>query len=255
MGKYDMKPVARAESDLEREYKESPKMTLEPIVERSASAVATFYLNHGGKTFVIAIISALFVATQLVCSLADGFVAYLVQWEKANLERSRNATLSSNINARSEGAAVGESSLLLAGASLLIAILLLGIIRTHVFQCNSLRTSARIHSKMLNGILQTPLRFFDTNPSGRILNKFSKDLLAMDVQLPKLMLDALQMLLIIVGALLVIVIVNPLFIVPLVLLILLFRSVRRIYLKTSKPLKRLDGISRFRRQTIFNLLD
>lgn len=66
----------------------------------------------------------------------------------------------------------------------------------------------------------------------------------MDVQLPKVLLDALQMLLIICGATSVVLIVSPIFIVPLLLLSLLFRAVRQLYLKSSIHLKRLEGISK-----------
>lgn len=36
------------------------------------------------------------------------------------------------------------------------------------------------------------MRFFDTNPSGRILNRFSKDMGAIDEVLPRGMMDAIQ---------------------------------------------------------------
>lgn len=97
---------------------------------------------------------------------------------------------------------------------------------------------------MLDGVLDTPLRFYETNPSGRILNKFSQDLGAMDVQLPRVMLDALQMLLVICGATAVVLIVNPIFFIPMLLLAVMFRAVRRVYMKASIHLRRLNGISK-----------
>lgn len=39
------------------------------------------------------------------------------------------------------------------------------------------------------------MRFFDTNPSGRILNRFSKDLGAIDEAFPKALFNSLQVLL------------------------------------------------------------
>lgn len=36
------------------------------------------------------------------------------------------------------------------------------------------------------------MRFFDTNPSGRIMNRFSKDMGAIDEFLPKALLDSSQ---------------------------------------------------------------
>lgn len=39
-----------------------------------------------------------------------------------------------------------------------------------------MRASQNIYSSMFNGLISTKMRFFDTNPSGRILNRFSKDI-------------------------------------------------------------------------------
>ena len=70
-----------------------------------------------------------------------------------------------------------------------------------------MRSSRRLHNKMFHKILRAPPRFFDINPTGitsqtttllenftflflgPILNRFSKDLGAMDEVLPNAMLD------------------------------------------------------------------
>lgn len=36
------------------------------------------------------------------------------------------------------------------------------------------------------------MRFFDVNPSGRIMNRFSKDMGTIDELLPKVLIDAIQ---------------------------------------------------------------
>ena len=43
-------------------------------------------------------------------------------------------------------------------------------------QFTGIRGAKNLHSHMLNKILRVPMRFFDTNPSGRILNRFSSDI-------------------------------------------------------------------------------
>lgn len=45
---------------------------------------------------------------------------------------------------------------------------------------------------MFSNILAATMRFFDTNPSGRILNRFSKDMGIVDEILPRMYLDSIQ---------------------------------------------------------------
>lgn len=45
---------------------------------------------------------------------------------------------------------------------------------------------------MFESICHASMRFFNTNTSGRILNRFSKDLGAIDEFLPNAMLDTVQ---------------------------------------------------------------
>ena len=46
---------------------------------------------------------------------------------------------------------------------------------------------------MLQGILKAPIRFFDTTPTGRIINSFSKDTGCMDETLPNDMFLSIQL--------------------------------------------------------------
>ena len=41
---------------------------------------------------------------------------------------------------------------------------------------SSLRAAKRLHDTMLHSILRAPMVFFHTNPTGRIINRFAKDL-------------------------------------------------------------------------------
>ena len=42
-----------------------------------------------------------------------------------------------------------------------------------------------IHKRLLVNILRLPMSFFDTTPSGRILNRFSKDIYTIDELIPR----------------------------------------------------------------------
>ena len=45
--------------------------------------------------------------------------------------------------------------------------------------------SKLIHTRLLVNILRLPMSFFDTTPSGRILNRFSKDIYTIDEIVPR----------------------------------------------------------------------
>lgn len=44
-------------------------------------------------------------------------------------------------------------------------------------------TAQKAHDNMLTGVMQSPLRFFETTPSGRMMNRFSDDIQQLDVGL------------------------------------------------------------------------
>ena len=49
-----------------------------------------------------------------------------------------------------------------------------------------------IHEQMINGIVRSPASFFDTTPSGMIINKFSNDLSILDNSLSSSMTDMFE---------------------------------------------------------------
>lgn len=128
--------------------------------------------------------------------------------------------------------------------ALMAGLFTFALTRSVTFYTICVRASQTLHDNMFKGLISTSMRFFDTNPSGRILNRFSKDMGATDEFLPKAVLDATQIIFNMVGAIVVTTVVNPWFILPVAVLGVVFMGVRKVYLKTSKNLKRLDGTSK-----------
>jgi len=53
---------------------------------------------------------------------------------------------------------------------------LITLINSYCLIIASLYAAKRLHDAMLNSVLRAPMVFFHTNPLGRIINRFAKDL-------------------------------------------------------------------------------
>ena len=129
-------------------------------------------------------------------------------------------------------------------ACLVSTSLIFAVIRAYGFLLVLLRCSERLHDKMVVAILQAPVLFFDSNPVGRILNRFAKDVGCLDELLPKTFLVSIQNVLLVFASIIVPTVTNPwllLLVVPLTVLVL---YISKYYLKTSRELKRLESICR-----------
>ena len=118
------------------------------------------------------------------------------------------------------------------------------IVRAYGFVIVSLKCAARLHDKMVVAILQAPVLFFDSNPVGRILNRFSNDIGCINELLPKTFLAAMQMRLAMLFQVLLTVGTNFWLIFLFVPISVLVVSLSNYYLKTIRELKRLESISR-----------
>lgn len=108
----------------------------------------------------------------------------------------------------------------------------------------SLRASRKMHSQLLDRILHAKVRFFDTTPVGRIINRFSSDMETIDQalapQLAALVYSSIATICVVV----VISAITPIFLIPGVLIAFVFWRIGLYYLKTSRDLKRLNSVSR-----------
>lgn len=78
------------------------------------------------------------------------------------------------------------------GGVLVISLFFIALTRSIAFYKLAMMCSQKIHDNLFSKVIGTTMRFFDTNSSGRILNRFSKDLGSIDELLPKVILDASQ---------------------------------------------------------------
>ncbi|XP_069457987.1 ATP-binding cassette sub-family C member 4-like isoform X1 [Ovis canadensis] len=122
--------------------------------------------------------------------------------------------------------------------------LLLGVTRSLLALYILVNSSQTLHNKMLKSILRVPVLFFDRNPAGRILNRFSKDIGQMDDSLPSSFQKFIQTFLQVIGVLGVAVVVIPWLAIPVIPLGIIFFFLRRYFLETSRDVKRLECSTR-----------
>ena len=71
-----------------------------------------------------------------------------------------------------------------------LATFILGLIRSIFYFGMSSRNSKGMHKNLLGRVIRVPMRFFDVNPTGRILNRFSKDVSNVDEALAITLFDS-----------------------------------------------------------------
>ena len=127
--------------------------------------------------------------------------------------------------------------------SLVIISLLLTTISSFCFYLTALRASENLHDQMTTAIMKAPVLFFDTNPVGRILNRFSKDIGCMDDLLPGQFLFATQLCLYFFSAAVLSAVVNVWLFITCIPLIVLFIYLAKYYLKSAREIRRLEAIT------------
>ncbi|CAF3477218.1 unnamed protein product [Rotaria sp. Silwood1] len=128
--------------------------------------------------------------------------------------------------------------------SLIVATVIVDIVRKLYAFNVMLRGSNNLHNNMLRGLLYTSILFFETNPSGRILNRASQDQYVIDDSIPITWLEGVEGLLIAIGSMFIMCFINPYLILALILLVPVIWLIIYFCQKCSRRLKRLESVTR-----------
>uniref|UniRef100_A0A8C6P2K1 ABC-type glutathione-S-conjugate transporter n=1 Tax=Nothobranchius furzeri TaxID=105023 RepID=A0A8C6P2K1_NOTFU len=112
--------------------------------------------------------------------------------------------------------------------------------------------SRQLHMDLLVNVLRSPMSFFECTPSGNLLNRFAKEIDAIDCMVP----DGLKMMLSYVFKLMevciIVLMATPFAAVIILPLAFLYAFVQSFYVATSCQLRRLEAVSRSPIYTHFN---
>ncbi|XP_053385666.1 multidrug resistance-associated protein 1-like [Mercenaria mercenaria] len=106
------------------------------------------------------------------------------------------------------------------------------------------QASKILHENMLTNVLRGPMWFFDTTPVGRIVNRFSQDIEAIDTTLPHMFVEVLYCFYLVMSILIVISYSTPVFLSVILPLGVIYIMLQRFYIPTSRQLKRLESKTR-----------
>ncbi|XP_071321050.1 ATP-binding cassette sub-family C member 4-like [Trachinotus anak] len=197
------------------------------------------YLRAGANIVVLLIVLLFNILAQVAYIMQDWWLAYWAdEQEKLNvngtiIQKGQNITRELNTD-----------FYLGVYGGLTVATIVFGFIRNLVLFNVLVRCTQSLHNRMFSAILRTPVRFFDINPIGRVLNRFSKDIGQLDSNMPWTLVDFIQVFLQILGVIAVAASVIPWILIPVLPLLLFFLYLRRYFLQTSRDIKRLESTTR-----------
>ncbi|XP_023383782.1 multidrug resistance-associated protein 4 [Pteropus vampyrus] len=194
------------------------------------------YFTAGAHWFILIFLLLVTVLAQVAYIVQDWWLSY---W--ANEQSALNITVNGKGNVTEK---LDLNWYLGIYSGLTIAIFIFAIARSLLLFYVLVNSSQTLHNKMFESILKAPILFFDRNPIGRILNRFSKDIGHIDDLLPLTVLDFIQTFLQVISVVGVAVAVIPWIVIPLVPLCIIFFVLRSFFLETSRDVKRLESTTR-----------
>ncbi|XP_023170245.2 probable multidrug resistance-associated protein lethal(2)03659 isoform X2 [Drosophila hydei] len=201
--------------------KEKPKEVQE---QRSSQKIGwdmyKKYFTAGCGCLMFLLVLFLCLGTQVMASWGDYFLSY---WVKSNSSESSDIYYFAAIN---------------------VTLIIFALLRTLLFFNMAMHSSTQLHNSMFRSITRAAMYFFNTNPSGRILNRFAMDMGQVDEVLPAVMLDCIQVFLTLAGIITVLCVTNPWYLINTLAMLLSFYYLRNFYLSTSRDVKRLEAVAR-----------
>ncbi|KAN0064818.1 hypothetical protein ACQY0O_001875 [Thecaphora frezii] len=107
-----------------------------------------------------------------------------------------------------------------------------------------IRSARKFHDDMFHAVMRSPLQWFETTPTGRLLNLFSRDVNVIDEILPRVIHGLARTSIVVAGVMVVVTYSVPPFVLAVIPLAFAYRAIMRYYLATSRELKRLDSVSK-----------
>lgn len=221
----DFMPIRRTPTPLEPDRKSLDSCLLEEKKEVgniSSSVIACYWRSMGYTTGVMVIFFVFLM--QLSRNVTDGWLAH---WVSAETVNSTNHTDTDYYLSIYSSLAIGNS--------------ILTLIRSFLFAYAGIKAAKAIHRKLLNRVFYTKLEFFDVEPLGRILNKFSSDTYTIDDSLPFIFNILLAQLFGLIGSICVSLYALPWLFIIVAPIIPIYLDIQSKYRNASRDIRRISS--------------
>ncbi|KAL5009766.1 hypothetical protein ScPMuIL_012071 [Solemya velum] len=185
------------------------------------------------KSFFIFMIFLVFEACQMAGNL------WLAKWTSdPNLTNKSISLNNSELYVEMNEYYVGVYGAI--GIGLVVSI----VVYTILIMLNMVKAAGILHAAMLFNVLRSPMTFFDTTPTGRIVNRFSHDVDTVDSELPWIVMNFLEGIFEILSITVAISYSTPIFLSVIIPIGIVYFIIQRFYICTSRQLKRLETKSK-----------
>lgn len=122
--------------------------------------------------------------------------------------------------------------------------MLIALFRDFWLFFGSLTASWQIHKRLMESVTRAKFKFFDVTPLGQLMNRFSKDLEAVDQEVAPIAIGVMSCALAILVTVVLITVITPGFLIAGIFISALYFFVGKFYLRSSRDLKRLESVQR-----------
>ncbi|XP_072936036.1 ATP-binding cassette sub-family C member 4-like [Epargyreus clarus] len=204
--------------------------------------VIAAYFNAGGNVCFLLFTAFMILLTAACAAGADYWISFWSNQMAIYEEEMGGVDLDPGLDVQVGPFTTGQYIII--HGCIIITCILLTNLRVIPFASMCVNASRKLHNFMFSTMIKSIMRFFDTSSSGRILNRFTKDMGALDEMLPRTLLDVGQ----IYSTLLAILVLNAIALywtlIPSVVLLVIFFFFVKIYLRTAQGVKRLEGVTK-----------
>ncbi|KAJ8941680.1 hypothetical protein NQ314_010326 [Rhamnusium bicolor] len=182
---------SRQNSEMEEDESEDEDQEIEKEAQGSGSIkAATYwaYFRAGGGRVSIFILTFLFLFCQIVANGGEYFVTYWVNLEQDFAERVAN-------NLTTENETLPRDNIIYFYSAITLGTIIVAVVKSLYFMIFFTIASRNLHDYIFSRIIKATMRFYNQNPSGRILNRFSKDLGTIDEYIPSVLIDVIELIL------------------------------------------------------------